>query len=104
MVMTEVYTEKDGSRYTIYAKGHATGSEACCAAISGILYALLGYLVNAEKAGEAEILERRMEPGNVAIEYRGGEESGGAFYMAAIGLAQLQESYPGTVLVTAREI
>ena len=41
--MTTVYAERDGTRYTLFANGHATGHPEVCAAISGILYALGGY-------------------------------------------------------------
>lgn len=44
--MTRIYAEMDGPRCTISAQGHATGSVEACAAISGILYALAGYVTN----------------------------------------------------------
>ena len=45
--MTKVYAERDGNRCILSAQGHAIGSEQVCAAVSGLLYALAGYLTNA---------------------------------------------------------
>ena len=45
--MPQVYAERDGQRCILSAQGHATGSVEACAAVSGILSALAGYVTNA---------------------------------------------------------
>lgn len=96
--MTRVYAERDGNRYTIYANGHATGSPEVCAAISGLLYALAGYVRNASD-GSTLSYDERLESGNVQLHFRGGEGAGGAFDMAVIGLKQIEAKYPELVSV-----
>lgn len=96
--MTRVYAERDGNRYTIYANGHATGSPEVCAAISGLLYALAGYVRNASD-GSTLAYDERLESGNVHLHFRGGEGAGGAFDMAVIGLKQIEAKYPELVSV-----
>lgn len=96
--MTRVYAERDGNRYTIYANGHATGSPEVCAAISGLLYALAGYVRNASD-GSTLAYDERLESGNVQLHFRGGEGAGGAFDMAVIGLKQIEAKYPELVSV-----
>lgn len=96
--MTQVYAERDGNRYTIYANGHATGSPEVCAAISGLLYALAGYVRNASD-GSTLAYDERLESGNVQLHFRGGEGAGGAFDMAVIGLKQIEAKYPELVSV-----
>lgn len=96
--MTRVYAERDGNRYTICANGHATGSPEVCAAISGLLYALAGYVRNASD-GSTLAYDERLESGNVQLHFRGGEGAGGAFDMAVIGLKQIEAKYPELVSV-----
>lgn len=96
--MTRVYAKRDGNRYTIYANGHATGSPEVCAAISGLLYALAGYVRNAS-GGSTLAYDERLESGNVQLHFRGGEGAGGAFDMAVIGLKQIEAKYPELVSV-----
>ncbi len=98
--MTKVMAWSDGQgKYEITAKGHATGSVAGCAYISGILYSLAGYLT-ATGAGRLE--ECRMEPGDVVLRFRGGAKAEAAFWMAVIGLELLEESYPDIVRVEVK--
>ncbi|MBD5161432.1 MAG: ribosomal-processing cysteine protease Prp [Oscillibacter sp.] len=97
--MTWVYAEAADGRFLLSARGHATGSEAGCAFISGILYALAGYLSNAEAEGCARIGRMKLEPGDVSIRAQGGERIQAAFDMAVIGLLQLEKQYPELVRV-----
>ena len=53
--MTQVYAERDGQRCILSAQGHATGSVEACAAVSGILYALAGYVTNAMRERYVEV-------------------------------------------------
>lgn len=101
--MTKVYCEKDGNRYTVTARGHATGSPEVCAAISGILYALLGYVKNAQDESTIAYSDR-LSSGDVAIDFRGGENAEAVFNMTVIGLLQIEKSYPEYIEVERQEI
>lgn len=90
--MTDIYCEQDGNRCILYAKGHATGSEQVCAAVSGIIFALAGYLAN--ETSHAEIRNLSIESGDVRMEFYADEHALGAFETAVIGLAQIAEKYP----------
>lgn len=85
--MVKVMTESTDGRHRIVCSGHATGSEQVCAAVSGLVTALAGYLVNKNQNG---ILKLDMESGNCDIEFEGADE---AFEMTKIGLLQISESY-----------
>jgi len=100
--MTRVYAERDGNRYSIFANGHATGSPEVCAAVSGILYALAGYVRNASD-GSTLAYDEKLESGNVRLHFRGGAGAGGAFDMAVIGLKQIAAQYPDFLRVEYRE-
>ena len=100
--MTKVYAERDGNRYTVHAQGHATGSPEVCAAISGILYALAGYVRNATDGSTIEY-DERLESGSVNLHFCGGPGAAGAFDMAVIGLKQIEAKYPDLILVEYRE-
>lgn len=95
--MTTVKTQCGKDRYEIIAKGHATGSVAGCGYISGLLYSLAGYLVNAEGIC---LDRRRMESGDVVLRFRGGERARAAYDMTLIGLKQLERSHPELIRVT----
>ncbi len=97
MILAHFYESgEDTLRLTV--SGHAGygdgGADIVCAAVSGIFYALAGYLANSEF--KANI--RAARSGFADIECsRGGEE---AMKQACIGLLQIQLSYPGTVNVS----
>lgn len=96
--MTRIYTEVDGRRCILAAQGHATGSERACAAVSAIVYALAGYVANAELAGrKVERYTWEMGSGDVQLDFRGDAGVRAAFEMAAIGLAQIARAYPDQV-------
>lgn len=95
--MTKVKAWSDGQgKYEITARGHATGSVAGCAYISGILYSLAGYLQNEMYI---HVEECRMEPGDVVLRFQGGAKAEAVYEMTVIGLAQLEKSYPEIVRV-----
>ncbi len=102
--MTNVYIEKDGDRYLLSAKGHATGSVEACNYITGVLYALAGYVKNAEAIGFAEIYKLDMEPGGVTVHCRGDERINAAFDMAKVGLMQLERAMPEMIQVMVVEL
>ena len=101
--MTRVYAERDGNRYSIFANGHATGSPEVCAAVSGILYALAGYVTNAMRERYVEVYTWRMESGEVQLDFNGDDGTAAAFEMAVIGLAQVAQAHPEQVQVEYRE-
>ncbi len=95
--MTQIYFERDAPSFRVSAQGHATGSVEVCAAVSGILYALAGYLKNAP---EAEVMTFRLESGDVELDFTGAAGCAGAWEMALIGLKQIAQKYPEQVRVT----
>ena len=101
--MTQVYAERSGNRCILSAKGHATGSVEVCAAVSGILYALAGYLANAIRERYIEFYENRMEEADVLLDFNGDDCATAAFEMAVIGLAQIGQQHPGLLQVEYTE-
>ena len=97
--MTQVYAERDGQRCILSAQGHATGSVEACAAVSGILYALAGYVTNAMRERYVEVYTWRMESGDVQLDFNGDDGTAAAFEMAVIGLAQVAQAHPEQVQV-----
>lgn len=103
--MTIVYCEKKGDQYTITANGHSTGSPEVCAAVSGLLYALAGYVENEkdEKDGVQSVIGR-MANGNFFIVFHGKERAEAVYNMTLIGLLQIEKSHPEYIKVERREI
>ncbi len=101
--MTRVYCESHGNRYTVCARGHAEGSPQVCAAISGIMYALLGYVKNAQDESTIAYSDR-LSDGDVEIDFRGGENAEAVYDMAVIGLLQIEKSHPEYIRVERQEI
>lgn len=101
--MTKVYMERDGDRRLLVARGHAEGSVEACNYITGVLYALAGYVKNAEAAGFAEVFKMETLPGNVTVHCRGDERVNAAFDMAMIGLMQLERTMPDMICVEMNE-
>lgn len=93
--MTEIYMEQVGNRYTLVAQGHATGSPETCAAISGVIYALAGYLRNRGEEPWCWLVES----GEVWLEWSGGEEAQAAYDLCLIGLMQIARAQPEFVRV-----
>ena len=92
--MTKVYAERSGHRCILSAQGHATGSEQVCAAVSGLLYALAGYLASAVRESYIEFYKNEIEDGSMLLDFNGDEATTAAFTMAVIGLRQIAQSYP----------
>ena len=95
MTTIQARRSSGGFRCAIRASGHATGSEKACAAVSAILYALAGYLKNAEADRRLPVLES----GDAVLDFWADEEAKGAFEMAVIGLAQVAKAEPERVSV-----
>lgn len=95
--MTRVMIDLQDRYWSISAVGHATGSEEVCAAISGLIYALAGYLENAVQDGMARWIDCKLEPGDavLVVSAEEAEESITAvFHMATIGLLQIEKAHP----------
>lgn len=92
--MTSVTFEHKCAEYKISAKEHATGSEAACAAVSGLMYALAGYLINAEREGIVQDVRGHLSPGDAVQQWCGGSEAEAVYDLVVIGLMQIARSYP----------
>lgn len=97
--MTNITIQSDGWRHRLTAVGHAAGSREVCAAVSGIVYALGGYLKNLERAGAVELRTFQLESGDAGLEALG-DAARAPFEMAAVGLLQIAAKYPEQVRVT----
>ena len=100
--MTCAVVEIDGGSCLLTARGHATGCTEVCAAVSAIIYALSGYVLN---AGEhLRGLERNeLRSAWARIECSGDACLRAAFRMAGIGLAQVAKAYPEQLTVRFTE-
>lgn len=94
------FTKKDG-RVRLVLSGHAghseKGSDIVCAAVSGLFYALVGYLSNMKKEG---LIIHSMASGNGDVECS--EEGEEAMKLACIGLVQIALGYPDHLSVSNR--
>lgn len=97
--MTSIYIEVDGGRVLVTAQGHATGSDNMCGAISGILYALAGFVHNKEREGTATIYAFRAEPGDFVLHFHADGDAMAAVEMTTIGLQQLEQAEPELIRV-----
>lgn len=85
--MTRVTLNKDDGRYSVVCEGHAVGSVEVCAAVSTLVYTLLGYLKNADGV----VVEKaELADGYAEIEFSGGERARAAFEMVSVGFLQLE--------------
>lgn len=91
--MTRIRVGISGENLKLSINGHATGSEACCAAISALAYTLAGWMENNDE--HIDVIEHDdLSDGHVELEARGDEYLKTAWLMTLIGLAQIAESYP----------
>ena len=92
--MIRVNYDRTGNRHRLSVKGHAGyaahGDDIVCAGVSGITYALLGYLHHAG----CDIEEVRADSGDVLVDCTGDGLIAGAFDMTIIGLLQISKKYP----------
>ena len=96
--MTTVYYFHERDQFLISAFGHATGSEAVCAAVSGILGALAGFTINIPEH-IFDVYVRQAESGKFKLYVRGDEIVKAAFDMAYIGLKQIEMQKPDYIKV-----
>ena len=92
--MIRVNYDRTGNRHRLSVKGHAGyvahGDDIVCAGVSGIAYALLGYLHHAG----CDIEEARADSGDLLIDCAGDDLIAGAFDMAMVGFLQIHRKYP----------
>lgn len=94
--MTNVYCEQNKNRYLILADGHAVGSPEVCAAVSGLIYALVGYCLN---ASGVQVLENSLAPGHALLRWQGGREAKAAFELCVIGFLQIEAAHSDSISV-----
>ena len=88
--MTRVTLKKDENRYSVICEGHAVGSCEVCAAVSTLVYTLLGYLKNVDGV----VIDRaELADGYAEIEFSGSECARMAFEFVAVGFLQLELSH-----------
>ena len=87
--MTRVTLKEDSGRYSVVCEGHAVGSVEVCAAVSTLVYTLLGYLKNADGVA---VENAELADGYAEIEFSGGENARVAYELICIGFLQLEQS------------
>ena len=88
--MTRVSLSKEGDRYSVMCEGHAVGSTTVCAAVSTLVYTLLGWLKNADCV---TVEREEIADGYAEIKFSGGASADTVFGFVYIGFLQLQASY-----------
>ena len=95
--MTIVTYKGKDEVFELTAEGHAgyaeKGQDIVCAGVSAIVYALIGWLENNIES-YVSIDERN---GEVVIACEGDEQVEAVFYMAAIGIENIANTYPDHV-------
>ena len=93
--------ERDGDNHNLSVNGHAgyatKGQDIVCSGVSAIVYALIGWLEN--NAEDTTFTSIDEDNGEVVIACEGDEKTATAFYMAAIGIEQIQNTYPAHVTI-----
>ncbi len=84
----------------LYVYGHATGSEKVCAAVSGLVYSLAGFLIN---DNGTRMLHQWLEPGDAKLQFICGERGMAAFQMACVGFLQFEKSEPDYIQTNISE-
>lgn len=97
-MITARYTVEDNT-HNLTVLGHAgyseKGTDIVCAGVSAIVQALIGWIENNPEYAECISIDN----GEVLIECNGGEELAAVFYMVAIGLEQIANTYPDHVQI-----
>ena len=96
--MTNVTLSHVGERYSVEAIGHAEGSAQACAAVSTIMFSVLGYLSNVEGI---EINTADFAEGFFSIEFSGGEPAQEMYDFCTVAFLQLEKSYSEYVTVSS---
>ena len=97
MITARYTVEENTHNLTVY--GHAgyseKGTDIVCAGVSAIVQALIGWIENNPEYAECVSIDN----GEVLIECNGGEDVSAVFYMVAIGLEQIANTYPDHVQI-----
>lgn len=104
--MINAIYKTNGETHDFSVRGHADyashGNDIVCAAVSGIMYALIGWLENNnEYVGICDI---DIGSGNVHIFCDGTERAAAVFDMASVGLEQIAYKYPDHVSIDITDI
>lgn len=94
--MTHVTLNESNGRYSVEAIGHAEGSVQACAAVSVLMYSLLGYLSNADGV---EIEAADIADGFFSVEFSGGDTARIMYNFCTVAFLQLEGSYGEYVAV-----
>lgn len=93
--------ERDGELHNLSVNGHAgyavKGQDIVCAGVSAIVYALIGWLENNAECTEFVSIDEGS--GEVVIACEGDDKVATVFYMAAIGIENIQTTYPAHVAI-----
>lgn len=94
--MTRIFANRgvEEGRCYLSVIGHAEGSEKACAAISGLVYALAGYLINSTGV---MVRVDTLDSADAVFDFLGDRDAVGAFTCVVIGLAQIAKEYPDQV-------
>lgn len=95
--MTRVTLKEDSGRYSVVCEGHAAGSVETCAAVSTLVYTLLGWLKN---SSDVVVEKEELADGYAEIEFSGGECARVAYELISIGFLQLGQAKSGFVEVS----
>lgn len=98
--MTSVTLDKSNGKYVIEAVGHAEGSVQACAAVSVLMYSILGYLSNVEGV---DIKDWDTADGFFSLEWSGGGAAHVMYDFGKIAFLQLEKSYGEYVAVKIKK-
>lgn len=91
--------DRDGEMHTLSVNGHAgyaeKGQDIVCAGVSAIVYALIAFLEN--NSEDTTFVSIDENNGEVIIACEGDERVSAVFYMAAIGIENIMNTYPDHV-------
>jgi uncharacterized protein YsxB (DUF464 family) len=98
--MTHVTLNKSNGRYSIEAVGHAKGSIQACAAVSALMYSVLGYLSNVDGV----LIDcADFTDGFFSICFWGGAEADVMYDFCTVAFLQLELSYGEYISVVREE-
>ena len=91
----------DENTHILTVLGHANygeyGKDIVCAGVSALVQALIGWIE--ENCYKGNCISIDTKQGEVIISCEGGEDIAAVFYMTAIGLMQIADSYPDHVQI-----
>lgn len=97
--MIQARYDRDGEMHTLSVNGHAgyspKGQDIVCAGVSAIVYALIGWLEN--NSEDTRFVSIDENNGEAVIACEGDEKVSAVFYMAAIGIEGIMNTYPSHV-------